>query len=119
MSGLTRDGTAEPNSRDQILRRERGQGKFRFLCSADHKQDWQPYPVDAQSAESDDHTHTHIQLVDCVGLFEPENLSSWKVCVCVCGHHFQQIGHQPGMVTNPARGQLNWENGIFTVPVRA
>ena len=24
--------------------------------SADHEQDWQPYPVDAQSAESDDHT---------------------------------------------------------------
>ena len=58
-SGLTRDGTAEPNSRDQALRREWGQGKFRFSCSADHKQDWQPYPVDAQSAESDDHTHTH------------------------------------------------------------
>ena len=30
MSGLTRDGTAEPVSRDQILRRERGQGKFIF-----------------------------------------------------------------------------------------
>ena len=27
MSRLTRDGTAEPVSRDQILRRERGQGK--------------------------------------------------------------------------------------------
>ena len=27
-SGLTRNGTAEPLSRDQILRRERGQGKF-------------------------------------------------------------------------------------------
>ena len=27
--------------------------------SADHEQDWQPYPVDAQSAESDDHTHIH------------------------------------------------------------
>ena len=27
-SGLTRDGTAEPNSRDQTLRRERGLGKF-------------------------------------------------------------------------------------------
>ena len=63
MSGLTRDGTAEPNSRDQILRRERGQGKFRFPCSADHKKDWQPYPVDVQSAESDDHTHTHMVRV--------------------------------------------------------
>ena len=54
------NGTAEPNSRDQALRRERVQGKFRFPCSADHEQDWQPYPVDVQSAESDDHIHKHI-----------------------------------------------------------
>ena len=40
-----RDGTAEPVSRDQILRRERGQGNNIFPCSADHEQDWQPYPV--------------------------------------------------------------------------
>ena len=46
MSRLTRDGTAEFVSRDQILRRERGRGKNNFLCSADHEQDWQPYPVD-------------------------------------------------------------------------
>ena len=31
MSGLTRDGTAEPVSRDQILRREWGQGKNIFF----------------------------------------------------------------------------------------
>ena len=42
---MTRDGTAEPISRDQTLRRERGQVNNHFLCSADHKQDWQPYPV--------------------------------------------------------------------------
>ena len=46
MSRLTREGTAEPVSRDQILRRERGQGNIHFRCSADHEQDWQPYPVD-------------------------------------------------------------------------
>ena len=34
MSRLTRDGTAEPVSRDQILRRERGQGIIYFPCSA-------------------------------------------------------------------------------------
>ena len=45
-SKLTRDGTSEPVSKDQILRRERGQGNVHFLCSADHEQDWQPYPVD-------------------------------------------------------------------------
>ena len=30
MNRLTRDGTAEPVSRDQILRRERGEGKIIF-----------------------------------------------------------------------------------------
>ena len=49
MSRLTRDGTAETVSRDQILRRERGQRNIQFPCSADHEQDWQPYPVDPYS----------------------------------------------------------------------
>ena len=56
MSRLTRDGTAEPVSRDQILRCERGQGNINFPCSADHEQDWQPFPVDPYSAICDDHT---------------------------------------------------------------
>ena len=34
----TRDGTAEPVSRDQILRRKRGQGIINFPCSAEHEQ---------------------------------------------------------------------------------
>ena len=50
MSRLTRDGTAEPVSRDQILKRERGQGNIHFPSSADHEQGWQPYPVDSYSA---------------------------------------------------------------------
>ena len=37
---------AEPVSRDQIFRRERGQGNIHFSCSPGHVQDWQPYPVD-------------------------------------------------------------------------
>ena len=49
MSRLKRDGTAEPVSRDQILRHERGHGNIHFPCSADHVQDWQPYPVDPHS----------------------------------------------------------------------
>ena len=57
MSRLARDGTAEPVSRDQILRRERGHGKIIFPCSADHKQDWQPYPVDPSLAICDGHTY--------------------------------------------------------------
>ena len=46
MSKLTRDGTAEPVSRDQILRRVRGQRIIHFPSSAaDHEQDWEPCPV--------------------------------------------------------------------------
>ena len=46
MRRLTGDGKAELLWRDQILRRERGHGNIHFLCSFDHEQDWQPYPVD-------------------------------------------------------------------------
>ena len=59
MSRLTRDGTAEPVSRDQILRHARGQGNVHFPCSADHEQDSQPYPVDPYSAICDDHTYIY------------------------------------------------------------
>ena len=59
MSRLTRDGTGEPVSRDQILRHARGQEFINFPCSADHVQDWQPYPVDPYSAICDDHTYMH------------------------------------------------------------
>ena len=55
MNRLTRDGTAEPVSRDQILRHVRGQGNIHSPCSADHEQDWQPYPVHPYSAICDDH----------------------------------------------------------------
>ena len=53
MGGLTRDGAAEPVSRDQILRRERTQGNIHSPCSAGHEQDWQPYQVDLSSARCD------------------------------------------------------------------
>ena len=39
MRTLTRDGTAETISRDQILRREREQGYINLPCSANHEQD--------------------------------------------------------------------------------
>ena len=58
MSRLTRDGTAESVSRDQLLRHvRRGQGNTHFPCSADHEQDWQPYPVDPYPAICDDHKY--------------------------------------------------------------
>ena len=61
MSKLTRDGTAESVSRDQILRRERGQRIIHFPCSAaDHEQDWQPCLVRAIHTNILLHTHTAV-----------------------------------------------------------
>ena len=57
MSRLSWVGTAEPVSRDQILRHARGQENINFPCSADHEQDWQPYPVDPYFAICDDHAY--------------------------------------------------------------
>ena len=62
MTRLMRDGTAEPVSRDQILRHAWGQGNIHFPCSADHEQDWQPHPVDPYSAICDDHTYIHTYI---------------------------------------------------------
>ena len=50
---------ARPNSQARAW----GQEKFDFSCSADHEQDWRPYPVDAQSAESDDHITTSQKVI--------------------------------------------------------
>ena len=41
--------------------RSRGQEDIHFLCSADHEQDWQPYPVDPYSAN---HIHTYIHTAE-------------------------------------------------------
>ena len=55
--------TAEPVSRDQILRHEqRGQGNIHSSCSADHVQDWQPHPVDPYSCYMCDHTYIHMYI---------------------------------------------------------
>ena len=63
MSKLTRDGTAEPVSRDQILRRERGQRIIYFPCSAaDHEQDGQPCPV-VRAIHRNIVLHTHAAVV--------------------------------------------------------
>ena len=62
ISRLTRDGTGEPVSREQIPRHARGQGNIIFSCSADHGQDWQPCPVDPYSAICDDYTYIHTYI---------------------------------------------------------
>ena len=82
MSRLTRDGTAEPVSRDQILRHARGQGNIHFPCSADHEQDWQPYPVDPYSAICDDHTYIHTYILSAQPLIPPKRLYAQKVQAC-------------------------------------
>ena len=66
MSRLTPDGIAEPVSRDQILRRERGQGNFYFPCSADHEQDWQPYTrlIHTLAICVTIHTYINIHILD-------------------------------------------------------
>ena len=63
MSKLMRDGTAEPVSRDQILRRKRVQQIIHFPCSApDHEQDWQPCPV-VRAIHTNIVLHTHTAVV--------------------------------------------------------
>ena len=66
MSKLTRDGTVEPVSRDQILRHERGQRIIHFPCSADdHGQDWLPCPV-LMAVHTNIVLHTHAAVCVCV-----------------------------------------------------
>ena len=64
MDRLMRGETAEPVSRErEILRPERGQGDIHFPCSADHVQDWQPYPVDPYSCYMCDRTSSFFESV--------------------------------------------------------
>ena len=78
ISGLMRDGTAEPVSRGQFLGRERGQGNIYVSCLADHEQDWQTYPVDPYSAESADKIYVHT--FSCCSLSVDYCLNSQGVC---------------------------------------
>ena len=49
-------------ARDQILRRERGQGNIHFYCTADHVQDWKPYSVDPFSCYMCGYTYIHTYV---------------------------------------------------------
>ena len=51
------DEQADARLAGPIVRRERGQVNIHFPCSADHKQNWQPYPVDPSLAICDDNTY--------------------------------------------------------------
>ena len=93
---LTRDGTAETVSRDQILRRERGQGKAHFPCSADHVQDGQPYTVD--------HTLAICGTIHNVG--DKPTVILYTTSIAIVVSHILRIGRQPEKllytVANPA-----------------
>ena len=72
MSRLTRDGTAEPVSQDQILRRERGQGIIHFPVQlADREQDWQPCPVVMVKHKNKLYIHTAVVTHICIYRGEP------------------------------------------------
>ena len=63
MSAPIWDGSAEPVSRDQILRRK-SVGKIHSLLKADHEQNWQPlYRLMPNLFIFDDRTHS-ILLVE-------------------------------------------------------
>ena len=66
MSRLTRDGTAEPVSKNHILRREQGQGNIHFLCSANHEQGWigNLTRLIITLAICDDHTYIHTHCTN-------------------------------------------------------
>ena len=68
---------ARPNSQGH----ERGQGTTHFLCSADHEQDWQPYPHDPYSScYMCDHTYIHeIRLAIGCGLLNRGKRTKKKV----------------------------------------
>ena len=54
--------SAEPISRDQILRRERGQGNINISCSAGNEQDWQPYAVDPLHVKNNKNNSLNLSL---------------------------------------------------------
>ena len=142
MSRLTRVGTAEAVSREQILRRERGQGNaiFIFPCSADHEQDWQPYPIDpysavcvtihgvqsrSWSAEQGMYgpgvTIRKQRNEDCRPSlsFSPNLREKDATTGSMYSHAYRKSKDQPGKVANPAHGQLNRGNEYFPIRVRA
>ena len=69
MSRLTRDGTAEPVSRDQFLRHERGQEIFIFPVQLTTCRTLQPYPVDPYVRTYDVHV-VRRYFPPCVGRSE-------------------------------------------------
>ena len=93
MSRLTRDGTAEPVSRDQILRHVRGQGNIHFPCLASSpRAGLVTFSRLIHTLLCDDHTYIRaLSLRNLVSGYE-------------CGRVFP-AGVGPG---SPSRDAANW-----------
>ena len=87
MSRFTRDRTTKPVSRDQIPRRERGQGNICFPCSADHVLDCRPYLADIYSCYVCDQTYMAESGRETVGvklnILRVVTAHSGSVVICV------------------------------------
>ena len=75
-----------PVSKHQIQPEYGEQGNIHFPCSADHEQDWQPYPVDPYSCYMCYHTyiHTYFQhayVITVVGVAREAHIS-WSMVTC-------------------------------------
>ena len=67
MIRLTRTGRRNPSRETKLLGAYGDRGilifPVNFPCSADHEQDWQPYPVDPYSAICDDQSNIHTRCI--------------------------------------------------------
>ena len=89
MSRLTRDGTAETVSRDQILRRERGQGKFIF-------------PVQLTTGRMGNLTRLIHTLAICVtinNVGEKPAVILYTTVIAIVVSYIQRVGRQPEKTT--------------------
>ena len=132
MSRLTRDGTTELVSRDQVLRRERGQGNIMLIFLVQrttsrigiltrliptllyvmtmYSRIWIPLILSTCPF------HTNNSIAG-VGKREAHISSSMVTCKGST-RHWNYLS-QPGKVANPACGQLNKEKAFILIPVRA
>ena len=53
-------GRPNPSRQTKFSGANGDKGNIRFPCSADREQDWQPYPVDPNSAICDEHAHSVV-----------------------------------------------------------
>ena len=98
-----------------------------FPCSADHERDWSPCKVvffgvatNALNVRNNNNSMIGYQPEKAT-LRWPIQLNLMKSfaltdCCVWYGHTDSKSMEQPGKVANPARGQLNRDNGLFLSP---